>query len=219
MNTWHVTLTFTDPLLGTASADPEIYRRFIQSKAPDPPDGGDVEDEAAALPDPREEYERTVTVFPRADDGRPFLHDYQIKGFFKDAASMLGRTRTEPSADLRAFKKVIDGLVFVTPRRLPLALPEGGEVQILERPLRASTAQGERVALAASESVPPGTTLAFDLTWFDLKKPKNGSAIDLGELLEDWLQYGRLRGLGQWRNSGKGRFAYAIKTGSESASA
>jgi len=26
----------------------------------------------------------------------------------------------------------------------------------------------------------------------------------------EWLNYGALRGIGQWRNSGKGRFSYEI---------
>ena len=26
----------------------------------------------------------------------------------------------------------------------------------------------------------------------------------------EWLDYGQLRGLGQWRNSGKGRFRYTL---------
>lgn len=26
----------------------------------------------------------------------------------------------------------------------------------------------------------------------------------------EWLDYGKLRGIGQWRNSGKGRFTYQI---------
>ena len=32
-----------------------------------------------------------MTVFPRTEDGRPFLYDYQIKGFFKDACGCLSR--------------------------------------------------------------------------------------------------------------------------------
>lgn len=28
--------------------------------------------------------------------------------------------------------------------------------------------------------------------------------------LLEWLDYGILRGLGQWRNSGKGRFSYVV---------
>ena len=206
MRKWQVKLTFTEPLLGTASADPEIYRRFIKSKAPapDPADGEPAEDEAEALPEA--EYERTVTVFPRDADGRPFLYDYQVKGFFKDAAGMLRRAKGTASHGLKAYKKIIDGLVFVTPRRLPLALPDGGAITILERPLRAATAQGERIALAASESAPAGTTLDVTISWFD----SGEKGVDLPELLEEWLDYGALRGLGQWRNSGMGRFSYTI---------
>jgi hypothetical protein len=29
-------------------------------------------------------------------------------------------------------------------------------------------------------------------------------------LLEEWLTYGALRGLGQWRNSGHGSFTYQL---------
>ena len=39
-----VRLTFTEPILGTSPADPDIYRKFIGSKAPD---AASVEDEVA----------------------------------------------------------------------------------------------------------------------------------------------------------------------------
>lgn len=32
----------------------------------------------------------------------------------------------------------------------------------------------------------------------------------LEKAVKEWLSYGRLRGLGQWRNSGKGRFCCEI---------
>jgi len=62
------------------------------------------------------------------------------------------------------------------------------------------SAQGERIALARSETCPAGTQMWFTVTclW------------DYEKLLTEWLDYGRLRGLGQWRNSGKGRFTYEI---------
>jgi hypothetical protein len=28
------------------------------------------------------------------------------------------------------------------------------------------------------------------------------------KLVREWLDYGRLRGIGQWRNSGRGRFTW-----------
>jgi hypothetical protein len=29
-------------------------------------------------------------------------------------------------------------------------------------------------------------------------------------VVREWLDYGKLRGLGQWRNSGKGRFSWEV---------
>lgn len=41
-----VKLTFTEPILGTSPANPEIYREFIGSKSPD---ATTVEEEVSAL--------------------------------------------------------------------------------------------------------------------------------------------------------------------------
>lgn len=133
------------------------------------------------------------------DERVPFCWDYQIKGFFKDACSSLRRVPGTRSSKLTAFKKVIDGTVFVEQRRIPFQLPEGAECGRCERPLRASSASGERVALAASETVPAGTVLEFSIL---VMNPKDA------ETVREWLDYGALRGLFQWRNSGKGRFGW-----------
>lgn len=93
----------------------------------------------------------------------------------------------------------IDGTVFVEQRKIPFKLPDGAECGRCERPLRASSASGERVALAASETVPAGTVLEFSVL---VMNPKDA------ETVREWLDYGRLRGLFQWRNSGKGRFEW-----------
>lgn len=89
--------------------------------------------------------------------------------------------------------------VFVEQRKIPFKLPDGAECGRCERPLRASSASGERVALAASETVPAGTVLEFSIL---VMNPKDA------ETVREWLDYGRLRGLFQWRNSGKGRFEW-----------
>ena len=68
-----------------------------------------------------------------------------------------------------------------------------------QRPLRAATPQGERTALAISDTVAAGATITFDIYLMD------DSAEDA---LMEWLAYGALKGLGQWRNSGKGSFIY-----------
>ena len=108
-------------------------------------------------------------------------------------------SKTTKSSKIKAYKKIIDGLIFASPRMIPLEI-EGG-IGNCQRPLRAQTAQGERVSLANSEELPAGTTAEFFVDLFD-------DAHE--ELVLEWLEYGKLRGLGQWRNSGKGRFEFDV---------
>ena len=192
MKEYKFKLTFTEELLGTASNDPEIHDKFIASCAPDAPSR---KQEIAAL-GIDEIMEKSKTVFPRHEEtGTPILWDYQIKGFFKDACGMLSRVKSTKSSAIKAYKKVIDGLVFVAPRQIPISF--SGEIGSCQRPLRAQTAQGERISLANSETIPAGSSIEFTVTLFDEAHEK---------ALLEWLDYGQLRGLGQWRNSGKGRF-------------
>lgn len=197
MKEMKVRLTFTEPVLGTQPADPEIHSRFIASKAPD---HKTLAEEVATMGAEQVE-ERGMTVFPKMEDGTPFLWDYQIKGFFKDACGMLRRVEGTKSKKLTAYKKEIDGLIFVKERRIPLWMPI--ELDLTEtdcqRPLRAQTMQGERVTLAHSEEAPDGTYIEFTITC--LKD-------SLMALVTEWLDYGALRGIGQWRNSGRGRFEW-----------
>lgn len=194
---YRVILTFTECILGATPKDPNVYEEYIASRA-----ALDDEELAQELASVGKMEEKGWTGFHRVDD-QPVLYNYVIKGFFKDACGMLRRIRGSSSAKVRAYKKEIDGLVFVEPRQIPLVLPPGGEIDVLERPLRASGPRGERVALARSDTCPPGTTLTFTVTVL-------GGTIDQ-DLLEDWLEYGHLRGLGQWRNAGYGAFEYDLQ--------
>lgn len=200
-------IELTEDLLGTASNDPEIHETFIAKNAPDAPSR---QEEIAAL-GTDVVAGKSKTVFPKMEDGTPFLWDYQIKGFFKDACGMLARIKPKTekgkkvggtkSAQLTAYRKVIDGLIFPEPRKIPIQLPEGSKIGNCQRPLRAQTAQGERIALADSETVPAGSKIEFVVTMLDEKYEA---------LVLEWMDYGRFRGLGQWRNSGKGRFRYEV---------
>lgn len=117
-----VKLTFTEPILGTSPANPEVYREFIGSKSPD---ALSVEDEVAAL-GADAVADKGMTVFPRLDDGTPFLYDYQIKGFFKDTCGGLRKVKGTASEKIKAYKKEIDKLIFPEPRTIPLLF--GGEI-------------------------------------------------------------------------------------------
>ena len=186
-----VKVTMFEEILGTASANPEIHREFIASNAPDAPS---MEEEVAAI-GAEEVFEKGMTVFPKDEDGNPIAWDYQWKGFFKDACGALRKVPKSECGKIKAYKKEIDGLIFPEPRMIPIKFD--GELGICQRPLRGQTAQGERIALASSESIPAGATMEFAIK---LLLPDHEKAV------LEMLDYGQLRGFGQWRNSGKGRF-------------
>lgn len=195
MKTMHIKINFLEPILGTWPADPQVAEKYIASKAPD---AATITEEIAAT-SVEEVTEKAMTIFPRNEAGQPVLYDYQIKGFFKDACGMLARVKSTKSSKIKSYKKIIDGLIFTSPRMIPLDLR--GEIGNCQRPLRAQTAQGERVSLANSEELPAGTKAEFYVDLLDEAHE---------DLVLEWLEYGKLRGLGQWRNSGKGRFEFEV---------
>ena len=190
-----VRLTLTEDLLGTASGNKELYADYIATKAPT----ADMVEQEVEDFNPELAMEKAMTIFPRLPDGTPYLYDYQIKGFFKDSAGVLRKVPKSFSSKVKAYKKEIDGLLFPQPRKIPIKV--NGEMGICERPLRAQTPMGERVALSISESIPAGSTLEFEILCL---------TDSIEELAMECLDYGELRGLGQWRNSGKGRFTYEL---------
>jgi hypothetical protein len=197
IDTIKVRLTFIEGILGTQSTDKNIYENYILSKVPENMNVN-ADEEKAALPEAGSGDGTAVlsTVFPRTPDGAPMFWDYQIKGFFKDACAALARASGTKSKAMKAYKKIIDGTIFVSPRQIPINF--SGKIASCERSLRASTPQGERIALTSSEEIGAGASAEFET---NLLNPEHEEAV------REWLGYGCLRGLGQWRNSGKGRFA------------
>ena len=193
MKEMHVRITFTEAILGSLPNNEELFTEYIHGKAPD---AATLEDEIAAL-GKEEVTEKGTTVFPKTNDGKPFLYDYQILGFFKDTCGGLKRVQGTESSKIKAYKKEIDKLVFIKDRQ---NIIEGDyEIGICERPLRAQTMQGERVSLARSEEIPAGAQVEFTIILFMDSHEK---------AVREWLDYGRFSGIGQWRNSGKGRFVW-----------
>lgn len=188
-----VRLTFIEPVLGTSPSNTEVYREYIGSKAPD---ASTIEEEVEAL-GVDTVAEKAMTVFPRLDDGTPFMYDYWVKGFFKDTCGGLRKVKGTESSKIKAFKKEIDKLIFPMPRTIPFMFE--GSMTECQRPLRASTPQGERISLAMSEQIPAGATVEFEIVML---------LDDHEKLVREWLDYGVYSGLGQWRNSGMGRFTW-----------
>jgi hypothetical protein len=193
-----IKITLVEEMLGTACHNPDVHEEFIASKSAD---RDKIKQEREAL-SAEELVDKAVTVFPRGDDGLPMLWDYQVKGFIKEAVGILvdlsdkelkvGKTKLSKFTH----KRIVDNFVFVTPRKIGLGVPVG---DICTRPLRADTMKGERVSLASSETVPAGTSFVCEIKTL---------SVALDDLVRQALDYGELKGLGQWRNSGKGRFKW-----------
>ena len=217
-------LTLTSPMLGTATANKEVYRNWIASLRKD--ENGETaidEAEIESLPTVDEEVADKMTVFHRTPDGHPMIYTYMLKGLMKAACWSLRRIKGKDSEykshKLTSYKMVISGHVFFAERTVRLDIPEefsipeirnepyvlsdlrdGGHQTLptLQRPLRAETAKGPRVALACSEAVPAGTKIACTLRVLDPQLR--------GLIHDEWLPYGELKGLGQWNNAAWGRF-------------
>lgn len=207
----NIRIKFVEDVLGTCSANPELHDEFIASKAPD---AKTREDEVAAL-GVGDVIEKEMTIFPRLDDGTPFFWGYQVEGFIEAAIKTVkNHWPKSECAKIKANKQTVDTAIFVyayNPQgdkikstKIRAQLPKGGVVGDCQRSLRADTAQGARTALAHSESLPAGTELELTICI----APVLYKGVDADETLKEILDYGLLNGIGQWRNSGKGRFVW-----------
>ncbi len=214
MESLKVKITLIEPMLGTTAGNSEIVRDFIASKVKDCKDEN-IDKEARATEEVEviektleerkdEELENAMTIYP-TDDGRPFIWDYQVKGFLKAAALALcvdsGDYTKEQQKKLGltkwTYKRTVDNLWFPFPRRIILDMP--GKLTVIQRPLRAETMRGERICLAISEAAPAGTTFECEIKYLN---PIHENIIPA------CLDYGELKGLLQWRNAGYGRFTW-----------
>ena len=69
------------------------------------------------------------------------------------------------------------------------------------------TMQGPRVSVSASEIIRPGWEIEFTLTLIANEKTAKSVAL-AWNVVEEALNYGAYKGLGQWRNGQNGRFTW-----------
>jgi len=199
--TYRLKVILETELLGSQTTR-KIATEFLAKKS-----GFEIpDDEIESLP---EALERATTVFHRDEKGEPVLWDYQIKGFLKESARLLSGHDGLPK-NLRA---KVGNYLFISPRCVALIAPDGdGQpcselIDVLERPLRAQTALGERVAIASSELLPAGVWFGCGLTVILAGKAEDQVTE---EVLRQLLDYGFWKGLLQWRSGGYGRFRYEL---------
>ncbi len=186
--TFDVELELTTPQLGTIPYDPQVFKQYIESLKPK--DQEDQEDESQFV---KQTEIKGWTGFMRDKKGL-FIKSYMIKGFLKHAGDVL-----KDQLGIRAMKSKIDDYIFITPLHLYPDPQSNGNLQHIERSLRVMTMQGPRVTLARSDYLPEGTKWKFKLInlWPNLFKEK---------LLKGLFAYGKLMGLGQFRNGNYGAF-------------
>lgn len=187
-------------ILGAQAANPKVHSEFIAAKAAKLAKG---EKQTAMLPEENLET-KGLTVFLR-DDGVLCLADYVIKGFLKEA---LGVIKSQVKIGSPATK--VDNLILVEPEYLHFTRngkPVTEADEIFERPLRAMTMQGPRVSVSASEIIRPDWELEFTLTLVDNEMTAKSVALTWN-VIEEALNYGAIKGLGQWRNGQNGRFTW-----------
>lgn len=202
-----VELTLMEPQLGTVPKNKEVYAKFIIDRL-----RSDLEKELITqaefdkrkieeVESVKEQEDKGWTGFHQ-DKGGIFIYDYMIRGFLKNAATVL-----KEQTGLKNQKSKIDSFVFVFPRKIYFT-KNGKPVHethgVLERPLRAQTMQGPRVTLARSDFMDEGCKLSFVVTLVE----NPGISVNL---LKELFTYGKLQGLGQFRNGSYGRFGAKIK--------
>ena len=211
----HITLTFTEPLLATASGNPELHRDFIAARASE--FKGDernaealAKEEIETLPDAEEMIGKASTVFHR-DDGGLFIYDYAIRGHIKEQLGSLCQLGEFQKLSVWTFKKACDCCIFVDPRRVRLfrngsaiLVPDG----TLQRPLRASTMRGDRVALANSEYVEAGSSCSFEISLLVSSNQRSAWHEITTDILLKCFEMGERTGVGQWRSGGYGRYTF-----------
>lgn len=188
-------------ILGAQAANPRVHSEFIAAKAASITK---AEEETGMLPENFEQ--RGLTVFLR-DGNTLCLADYVIKGFLKEA---LGALKSQLGIVAPASK--VDNFVLITPAYLRFS--KGGEEvtapdEIFERPLRAMTMQGPRVSVSASETIDAGWELTFTVALLDNPSSPKSKALTF-DVIEQAMDYGAFKGLGQWRNGQNGRFVWEV---------
>lgn len=198
MQSLKVKLTLLEPQLGTIPKDQKVFSDHVFEKKNELLEKHGEEVTTVPLDDALDDLEkRGYTGFHQDKDGL-FVYDYMIRGFLKEAGNTL-----KTALNLKNVKSKIDNFVFVFPRRIHFKAPKGCFIikphGVIERPLRAMTAMGPRVTLAKSDYVVDGCFLEAEIKIIDNTEITPKKIVTI-------LEYGELKGLGQFRNGSYGRF-------------
>lgn len=190
----------TEALLGTVPKDQNIYESHVADKierqiAYDKKEKKKLTEEEIETVS-EELIDKGWKGFHK-DDESIFIYNYMILGNIKSNLQLLNNSGNIDK--VTSFKKICDTCVKATPRRIRfyrekklIVDPDAN----MERPVRASTAMGERTFISKSDLLDSGSQFSFRIR---LIKNKNHLTP---EVLVKCLKLGEYYGLGQWRGSG-----------------
>lgn len=221
---YELKISLLEPMLGTVPKDTSIYGDWVLAKREEgqkdlPESEKDKDDETLTVDTVGAEERKGWTGF-HWDQGGPFIYNYMVKGFLKNAAKVLRQ-----QSGISALQSKVTNFVYVRPRRVHFDMADAMQAEelvsyigtgeatakigpnglaCLERPLRAETMRGPRVSLARSDVIGGGTVIRCVVKL--LKNPEITEKV-----LRYLLQYGENQGLGQWRNADWGSFEYELE--------
>lgn len=204
-------LTGITPILGSTPADFESYSYLVENMRKTNPMAADLMEADRDLMPTREdigmdeEDNSPVTGFQRDRESKEIILHQQIKGFFKNAGKVLGKQfgYTQYRAKVDDFMSINPVNVKITRDGKPLMQAD----RLFKRSLRASTARGDRIALATSELIEAGWQAEFTVVLIKNEATDKSRALNM-EMVRALLEYGQFVGLGQWRNGDYGRFTW-----------
>lgn len=144
-----VKLTLIEQCLGTKPGNDELLRTHILKKSGD-------EEKIAEEMKAREEdvyteeaVEKKMTFFDKYA-GHPYIWDYMIKGFLKEAWKTVKGIKGSKCSEFKAYKQKVDNAIFLAEEDRKIffkdeqgKLVEGSAMTELERSLRAQQWHGE----------------------------------------------------------------------------
>ena len=215
-----VEITFTENLLATSSGNPELHAEYQAARVAEfkaersPEENEQLKGEEVETLSAPEAIEKASTVFHKDPKGI-FLFDYTWRGHIKETIGHLCELGEFKKLSKWTYKRACDGSIFVGPRRIYLFRDDGimdKPEGTLQRPLRATTMQGDRVALARSEKVEAGAKCYLSISVLESSNAKSAwSEINM-DLVKAVLDMGSFKGTGQWRGGGNGTFTWAVIT-------
>ena len=217
---------FLTKLCGSVPADPDIQRKWLESRQPKvrPQDARSLEEIQAEVaettPTVEEEEEERLAVFQRAEGGL-VMRMSTVRAHFKDCGRVMsslyygkpGKANKGEESERSFNVRVLNGLYYPPDAYWipilgqmdgnPLKEPSG----LHNKTIHVQTRQGQRSAFKTFEYV-EGAMMRFQVKV--LTTPAGKGVVSEGEL-EKLLEYGGTHGYGGERGDGEGRYAASFK--------